>query len=910
VSVSPLDRVIALFRRGAFTEALASLDALPLSGDSRVHADVVRAELLERVGRVVESRHLIERVRRLRLLTPADESACEFVLGQIAWESTGTAEKAIEHVQRSVSLARQADDLHRLCHAQLRLMVMVADRAGPRAVAPLLAEVRWHCVRLGDPHESAALHVFLAEAEAKRGLIDTASRHLDLGLRLIGAVSNPWLTGLAENTYAALAIMRSDVESGLLHARRAVALADESGAAALKRAALANLGNVLHLLGDDEQAVRHWERALAVLPSAGERSHAMLESLASVHATQGRLAEAEAILARIDDTVSDVDAQLYGNRYARLALARLRGRQGATVAAFALIEAVLAAAERADDILLESQALVARAELLGRSGARREALTVLDGLADRLPRLPPEVLARYEGALAACARAEGESGRPDPHLRRAGRVWAGLDHAPARREAQQDPGAEPWTSRLRASRIEGYTPIEASRAIVQDVATLLQHAGHPVLLATAIVDLLASTASVAQASASTSVAVRDQLVLASFEAAVLPGARLMPVRTYALGTWNGKSIEVTCQPWCDVEAVATVNAVAMLVERVHRIERANADREERLTMWSTDELPDEPEGPVVAGRMKEVLTLAHRVAPTSAGVLLTGESGTGKEIVARAIHRQSGRASKPFVPFNCAAVPKELVESLLFGHRRGAFTGADRDQPGPIRAAHGGTLFLDEVGDLSLEIQPKLLRFLELGEITPLGELHTVRVDTRIVAATNANLEQMVREGRFRDDLFYRLNIVGLTIPPLRDRRDEIPALVHHFVAKAAVEFSNGTVRVADETLNLLVLYRWPGNVRQLNNELRRIVALADEEQTLTPEMLSPEIRRALHDGRPSGSEVTVPLGDKLTSALANVEREMIRAALRAHKGRVDQTAKALGISRKGLYLKRQRFGL
>ncbi len=187
-------------------------------------------------------------------------------------------------------------------------------------------------------------------------------------------------------------------------------------------------------------------------------------------------------------------------------------------------------------------------------------------------------------------------------------------------------------------------------------------------------------------------------------------------------------------------------------------------------------------------------------------MLITGESGTGKEILARAIHRYSPRADKPFVPFNCTAIPRDLLESQLFGHRRGAFTGADRDSPGLIRTAKDGTLFLDEIGEMSLDLQPKLLRFLESGEISPLGEPTPLTVDVRIVAATNSNVEQLVHEGRFREDLFYRLNVVRLTIPPLRERRDEIPALVHHFVARAAAEFSKGRVRLAEETMEYLLL--------------------------------------------------------------------------------------------------------
>ena len=345
---------------------------------------------------------------------------------------------------------------------------------------------------------------------------------------------------------------------------------------------------------------------------------------------------------------------------------------------------------------------------------------------------------------------------------------------------------------------------------------------------------------------------------------------------------------------------------------LQEIERARVEREERTALWPIEELPHD-ERSVISGKMRELMNFASRIAKTKVNVLITGESGTGKEILARAIHDFSDRAQKAFVPFNCTAIPRDLLESQLFGHRRGAFTGADRDQLGLIRTARDGTLFLDEVGELGLDLQPKLLRFLESGEISPLGEPGSLTIDVRIVAATNTKLEDAVRDGKFREDLFYRLNVVRLSIPPLRERRDEIPGFVNHFVARAAEEFKKGHVRVAEETMERLLLYRWPGNVRQLQNEMRRMVALAEPESTLLPHAISEDILGALPIFRHApldGREIAVDLHDKLMPTLAFVEGEMIRAALRTHRGKVDAVAKALGISRKGLYLKRQRLGL
>jgi DNA-binding NtrC family response regulator len=265
------------------------------------------------------------------------------------------------------------------------------------------------------------------------------------------------------------------------------------------------------------------------------------------------------------------------------------------------------------------------------------------------------------------------------------------------------------------------------------------------------------------------------------------------------------------------------------------------------------------------------------------------------------------------VPFNCTAVPRDMLESQLFGHRRGAFTGADRDNPGVIRSARDGTLFLDEIGELGVELQPKLLRFLESGEICPLGESTPFTVNVRIVAATNMDLEASVRDGRFREDLFYRLNVIRLALKPLRERRDEIPTLVNHFLMLAAEELHKTHLRIAEEAIERLVLYDWPGNVRQLQNEIRRMVALAESDTVLMPSALSPVIQReteAAARPRSAGREMAVPLTDKLNATLSRIEREMIKAALRDHDGQLESAARALGISRKGLYLKRQRFGL
>jgi DNA-binding NtrC family response regulator len=296
-------------------------------------------------------------------------------------------------------------------------------------------------------------------------------------------------------------------------------------------------------------------------------------------------------------------------------------------------------------------------------------------------------------------------------------------------------------------------------------------------------------------------------------------------------------------------------------------------------------------------------------------VLITGETGTGKEVLARTIHAYSARAQSIFLPFNCTSTPKDMLDSQLFGHRRGAFTGAVDNFQGVIRAAAGGTLFLDEIGDTGLDVQPKLLRFLESNEIHPIGEAHPTRVDVRLIVATNADLGSLVSQGRFREDLFYRLSIVPLHLPPLRERRVEIPALANHYLQKYAQESAKGDLRLAEETLEYLVLYRWPGNVRQLANEMRRLAALAESGAVMMPEHLSPEIaasRRTIPASERvlEPTELVVRLDQPMAAALRHVEQTMMHYALKKCGGRIEETAAMLGLSRKGLYLKRQRFGI
>jgi hydrogenase-4 transcriptional activator len=314
--------------------------------------------------------------------------------------------------------------------------------------------------------------------------------------------------------------------------------------------------------------------------------------------------------------------------------------------------------------------------------------------------------------------------------------------------------------------------------------------------------------------------------------------------------------------------------------------------------------------------MTQLVEEVHKIRSSDVTVLVTGESGTGKELVARAIHAISSRRSKVFVGFNCTAVPKELSEGYLFGYRRGAFTGAVADSQGVIRSAAGGTLFLDEIGDLPVDVQPKLLRFLQEGEIQPLGEQRPSKVDVRIIAATNTDLEEMVAQGRFREDLYYRLNVIRLRVPPLRERRSEIPTIVNYYMNHYSAKFGRKDLQITPQAVDLLMVSDWPGNVRQLCNEIQRTVARAEDGAVIGPEQLSPELKRTASPTAPSAGAIAsmTPTSSlqnvTLAIALAEVERRMIADALRRHGGNISRAARELGLTRRGLYLKLERHDL
>lgn len=298
--------------------------------------------------------------------------------------------------------------------------------------------------------------------------------------------------------------------------------------------------------------------------------------------------------------------------------------------------------------------------------------------------------------------------------------------------------------------------------------------------------------------------------------------------------------------------------------------------------------------------LQEVFRLVEKVADTNAGVLIQGESGTGKELIARAIHFNSGRADKPFLAVNCGALPESLLESELFGHTKGSFTGAIADKKGLFRSAEGGTIFLDEIGEMPMALQVKLLRALQEHEVTPVGSAAPVKFDARIIAATNKDLEHEVKENHFREDLFYRLNVIEISLPPLRERREDIPLLAKHFAAKAARNLSAPEKGVSADTMYALVNYAWNGNVRELENAIERAFILSGDE--IDKDSLPPKIA----SGAREGAEVRDT--SLFRPTLEETERQYIAEIMKATSEDKAQAAQILGIDLSTLYRKLKRY--
>ena len=348
-----------------------------------------------------------------------------------------------------------------------------------------------------------------------------------------------------------------------------------------------------------------------------------------------------------------------------------------------------------------------------------------------------------------------------------------------------------------------------------------------------------------------------------------------------------------------LEKPVSTDKLLLTIENVLKLQRLESENRQLRQRLGKHEI-------VWSGEtMKRIMAQAERVAASETRVCILGETGTGKELVARTLHEHSSRASGPFITLNCAAVPAELIESELFGHEKGSFTGAAGRHVGKFEQAEGGTIFLDEIGDMPVPMQAKLLRVLEEGEVERIGGDKPVRVDVRVVVATHRNLESLVRDGKFRQDLFHRVYVFPVVLPPLRERREDIPALIEHFARQVCAQNSWKPIPFSPEAIQALQSYPWPGNVRELRNTVERLMLMATDG-SVTEETVSLTLPQGASSGGTAIFTSTGPLSDRVQQ----YEREVILAELKRNNNHITNAAKALGLERSHLYKKAEQLGI
>lgn len=376
---------------------------------------------------------------------------------------------------------------------------------------------------------------------------------------------------------------------------------------------------------------------------------------------------------------------------------------------------------------------------------------------------------------------------------------------------------------------------------------------------------------------------------------------------YLLKPWHPEALLLTVQGAAELFRLQQDNELLNIELKTSapwlqsRVDNKRRELKTRHAMANVTRAPDSPLG--------KVCELLERVAPFDISVLIEGESGVGKELLARALHYASDRKERPFVVENCAAMPEQLLESELFGHKRGAFTGAYQDHVGLFQQADGGTIFLDEIGETSPAFQAKLLRVLQEGEIRPVGSPRPLKVDVRVVSATNRKLTDLVRDGRFREDLYYRLSAFAVAVPALRDRPDDIPLIAEKLLDEARAHYQRPALNLLPDAHDALRHYRWPGNVRQLRNELHRMLVLA-EGDTLGAALLSPEVLQAAAEEQEAELSFLTGIEGDLKTRLEELEKRILKETLTRQRWNKTRAAQELGLSRVGLRSKLTRYGL
>ncbi|HEX7136372.1 MAG TPA: sigma 54-interacting transcriptional regulator [Vicinamibacterales bacterium] len=883
--------------------------------------------------------------------------------GRLAW-ARGDHSRAIALQQRALKQAESAHDSRAigLAHYELgRCYRQVGDIAILREHITKAASAL-HAA--GDRRHLALVHSLSSISLAQLGRYEEAMTALRQAERVASLVQADDVLATVCGNQASVMMLQHRYEQALALAERSVSLHEAHGSGHGRAVALATLGQICVRLGDLGRAEEALHRALDVRSPIQfhETTGAVFDTLAQIHLIRGRYDTAAEFLARAREAYGAYGRQTsqWYEWSVRVLSARLSMRKGELEHAVAQADEIRQAGAPPIDAL---QATLISAEALTAANRLDEARQRLTQAADGLdPKAAPAAWGeylrlrgalharsgnaadayhdfaqsatlldllgeRYQSALShlALGRLVAETGArsiAERHLRKAESVFQQLG-------AERDLDDTRQAERLLTSVGTGeyvISPADADDAIVRRMVD-----------AAALVDLLGRETAAAfhEVAAADSAAVVVQRGGGDVQVIAVAGCDEDAARSMARSALQGNPYgrgEFVVEPLGrDADGlrygiVASPRPVGHPILR--RLRMIAAVSRQGFALCAARERTPLPVGvtvdrslePLLPGflsasaAMTRVVEQIQRLQGNDLTVLITGESGTGKELIARAIHVGSLRSAAMFLPYNCTTTGRDLADSQLFGHRRGAFTGAVSDQPGLVRSASGGTLFLDEIGDLPLDVQPKLLRFLEQHEIMPIGETKPQKVDVRVLAATNADLEQRVAEGKFREDLYYRLSVIRIHVPPLRERREEIPHLSTYFLREALERLGKPDINLSSETLDVFAQYWWPGNVRQLKNEIQRAVALSAPGGSIEPTHLSPEIGTTR---LPGAAAITAPAARStrlstanLATAVEQVERDMIQHALDRTGGNISETARTLGLTRRGLYLKMRRLGL
>ena len=895
-----IQSALQVIRRGRFLEAaeqLRSYTREPHSQQQRLFADAVLADVLQRIGDNQAAIDLATELLPSASSFPEVASILRFSLGNVLRER-GDLAHALEQFQTAITLSVHAETLGWM---QLRLVATIGEFRGWEAAATRLDEVRRTIAKSGNSRLLSALHLWFVEVETSRGDLDSARRHLKVADSLLEEMDDCWLQGyLAINT-CVLLYHTGDVAGALHWVHKAISHARQSGHQTTRRAAHANLGYFQFALGNLSEANTAFQTALECCEPGSTHEIVILDNIAETKLQLGDLDGCRTILTKLEglgDRAIDSRRRQY-NIWALHTKIRLLLRDGRIEEAKQLTRRIGSVAIEMPRARVATESRLLAAEVF----LPDEPLTAiehLNPLLNPVAPLSPDLFAELERITGKALAAAGHADLASVHIERSAYTFDLIRHAVGRERAQAD------ASEIR-DHTAGVLTFPYERAL-DCFRALLEFRGRPDLLGREAVQFLKDL----HCADSISLDCHDSSQPAQ---SVQPAAGNSRDRVLIdLKPGANKTVVLSFVPRDGVRSQITGKTFERVINLLATEDHRDRPFDDHEIIWPMEHGSADGSTAVFASEaMLSVLRIIRRVAPVDVNILITGETGTGKEVIAQAIHERSRRAAMPYLALNCAAVPRELLESQLFGHRKGAFSGANESFLGIVRATNGGTLFLDEIGEMPLEMQAKLLRFLELGEVHPLGESHPVKVNVRLLFATNSDLEQAVQERRFRRDLFYRLNVIQIKVPPLRERREEVPVLVNFFAQRFAKEFSTEPVQFSTTAMQALISHDWPGNVRQLANEVRRLSALMPAGACVTREDLSPHVNdQPVKTGtaRTDASDLTVRVDQSLEAATNLLETEMIKRALREAGGQVGPAAAALGISRKGLYLKRIRLGL